>query len=93
MPENDDEHTSRIEEIRNTLHQAQAMRDVLQAEYDRLVAEQEQMLQLVSDPIQHQQGMDKMHKAIVALQLAIASMEQGLRKRQQVQDEFYKPDS
>ena len=93
MTENDEDSTLRIEEIRNTLHQAQAMRDILQAEYDRLVAEQEQMLQLVSDPIQHQQGMDKMHKAIVALQLAIASMEQGLRKRQQVQDEFYKPES
>jgi hypothetical protein len=93
MTENDDEPTSRIEEIRNALHQAQVMRDVLQAEYDRLVAEQEQMLQLVSDPMQHQQGMDKMHKAIVALQLAIASMEQGLRKRQQVRDEFDKPES
>ena len=93
MTENDEDSTLRIEEIRNTLHQAQAMRDILQAEYDRLVAEQEQMLELVSDPIQHQQGMAKMHKAIVALQLAIASMEQGLRKRQQVQDEFYKPDS
>ena len=93
MTENDEESTSRIEEIRNTLNQAQIMKDVLQAEYDRLVAEQEQMLELVSDPIQHQQGMDKMHKAIVALQLAIASMEQGLRKRQQVHDEFYKPDS
>ena len=56
-------------------------------------ASEEQMLELVSNPIQHQQGMDKMHKAIVALQLAIASMEQGLRKRQQVQDEFYKPES
>jgi len=93
MAENDEDSTLRIEEIRNTLHQAQAMRDILQAEYDRLVAEQEQMLELVSDPMQHQQGMDKMHKAIVALQLAIASMEQGLRKRQQVRDEFYKPES
>ena len=92
MTENDEESTSRIEEIRNTLNQAQIMRDVLQAEYDRLVAEQEQMLELVSDPIQHQLGMDKMHKAIVALQLAIASMKQGLRNRQQVQDEFFKPE-
>lgn len=93
MTENNDESTSRIEEIRHTLHQAQVMRDVLQAEYDRLLAEQAEMLELVCDPMQHQQGMDKMHKAIVALELAIASMEQGLRNRQQLNDDFYKPES
>jgi hypothetical protein len=93
MPQNNEECTSRIEEIRNTLHQAQVMRDVLQAEYDRLVAEQDELREAVGDPDQHQQGMNKMHKAVVALDLAIASMEQGLRKRQQVQDEFFKPDS
>jgi len=81
-----------MEEIRNTLHQAQVMKDVLQAEYDRLVAEQDEIRELVGDPDQHQQGMDKMHKAVVALELAIASMKQGLRKRQQVRDEFYKPE-
>ncbi|GEM_PF-5633439 len=91
MTENDEDSTSRIEEIRNTLHQAQGMRDVLQAEYDRLVTEQADMLELVSDPMQHQQGTDKMHKAIIALELAIASMEQGLRNRQQLNDEFPEP--
>lgn len=93
MAENDQESIARMDEIRNTLAQAQVMRDVLQAEYDRLIAEQEEMCELVSDPIQHQKGINKMQKAIVALQLAIASMEQGLRQRQQVRDEFDKPES
>ena len=32
--------------------------------------------------------MEKMQKAIVALELAIASMEQGLRQRQQIQEDI-----
>lgn len=88
MTEHNEDSVSRMNEIRNTLLQAQAMKDVLQAEYDRLVSEQEEMCELLCDPAQHQQGINKMQKAIVALQLAIASMEQGLRQRQQVSDEF-----
>jgi hypothetical protein len=88
MAEHDESDAERMEEIRTTLHQAQTMKDVLQAEYDRLAEEKEALLDLSPDPDTHEQGMEKMHKAIVALELAIASMEQGLRQRQQIQDDM-----
>ncbi|MBN2211901.1 MAG: hypothetical protein JW709_10945 [Sedimentisphaerales bacterium] len=83
--DNNQDLPSSLNEIRRTRDQAELLRDQLLAEFT-LINEQENRLPPdIRDLPQRRQGRDAMHKAIKAVNHAIASIDQALRELQWAQ--------
>jgi len=75
-------------ELRQVRDQAQALRDQLSAEYERILAEQTAVAAQTPFDQRRLEGLETLGKAITAATRAVESIEQALREMGQVRDDF-----
>ncbi len=76
-----------LSDVIKTRNQAEAIRDQLQAEYNRLNDELSEFAGILPHTHQLHQGRDAMRKAILAADTAIDAIDQYLREMARVRDE------
>ena len=82
---NDDENT--LIEVRQAREQAETLRDLLMAEYERLRKEKLPSAPENIDEQQRHRGLEAMRKAIIAADHAMISIDQALRDIERVRDD------
>jgi len=84
MSGEDDEGRKDLVDVRGARRQAEMLRDLLAAEYQKLL---EQRAARPEDAERWGRGLEALRKAIAAADHAIASLDQALREMERVRDE------